>query len=696
MEVLDPPGPGALPPKPGEEDGAPKKGPGRPPADPTKRAINDMRYAQMVEMVDTLPDAAKQPRYGIFRASRRTETKKGFRPLFRILIGEWQEKNLQDESTLRAFLEDKAGKGCYFIEPQDEHNVRMTKVASWCIHTNPEAHMGYDPEDDDEDDFDDDDRPRGRRFRRRYRDDVADDDFIAERADVADVLSTATRASSAQALAANQSKDNLVGLLLLTQQNAASANSANDQRREERLAEERKQEREERDRRDRDAKEERDRRERMEKEDRERKERDDRERRDHEREERRREDDRRREQDAARAAAEAKRTEVMMTAITGLVPLVLKLMEKPAPVQPQSDPVTMMLLKSIVDRTDRADSTQVMFQQMGEMAKLQTTMTSEQMRSMMSLSSDMNQTIMKKALDMMMASPQGGTAEGKGWIEQLMTAMQGAAELVKTLAPAPPAPTIVNQQVPALPAPQQQDPNRRFARQHPPQQQAAPQGQQPAAAQQAAPQAEQEQQPPLGVQGVLYGLMGIQRKSYNTPEEYQTYIQYIFSQIPLALRVAVLDGDELALFRLTKPIIDADPTLTAWVKADGVLGWMRSFIPTLKPTIEQVFGPADQQKQQYAYFASQGEQGMALALATPADFEAYVRQAQAQQQQPPATPTGEQPPEAPAPVPTPDAPAPAAGGAEIQPEAPPVTVTTAEVPAEPQSHLERPPHPDDP
>ncbi len=606
---------------------------------------------------------------------------------------DWQEKALQTSDNLRGYLHERFGHGGYLIEPYDEHNQRMTKVAAWFVNTRPEDPMAYDPEDDEEDDdLDDDDRPR-RRFRRRYRDDVHDDDFLEERANVADVLSTATRAHSAQAMQANQSKDSLVSMMLLTQTQNAQAKQDEERRRDDRAAEERRFERERMDRKEREDKEERERRDRYEKEERERKEREEDRRRQDEKEERARAEERRRQDETARAAAESKRTEVMIAAITGLAPLVIGLMKREPTPPPAADPMAMILLKSFVDKTDKADSTQVMFQQMGEMAKLQSTMTAEQMRSMMSLSTDMNQAIMKKALDMMMASPNGQSPEGKSMIEQIMMAVQGASELVKTLAPAPPAPTIVHQAPQLLPAPQDPNPNRRFARGGQPQQpgQQTQQQQQPAQQQQPV-----QQEAPVGIPGVMHALRGIHLKAYTTQAEYQTYVQYIFTQMPLAVRVAILDGNDIELYKLTKPAIDADPALSQWTQTPEALPWMRTFIPQLKPTIEQMFGPADQQRNQLAYLMGQGQQGLALALATPADFQAYIDANKGPEEPPaeavavaPETPPPAPPEGAEVVAPTGESEVPAAAAA-------PAEATTEVAPAAPESHLGPAPSPDDP
>lgn len=617
-------------------------------------------------MIDTLPDEAKQPRYAVFRANRRTETKKSFRPITRILMKDWEAKALKTTDNLRAYLHELAGPGCYMIEPYDEHNQRMTKVAAWCVHTNPEVTMGYDPEDDDDDELDDE--PRGRRFRRRYRDDVHDDDYLEERANVADVLATATRAQTAQTMQAQNSKDSMMSMLLLTQTQGAATRAEEDRRREDRLAEERKLERDRQDRLEREAKDRQERQDRLDREDRERKDKEDAQRRQDERDERNREEQRRRDEDARRAASDAKRTEVMVAAITGIAPLLIGLMKREPTPPPAADPMAMILLKSIVDRTDKADSSQVMFTQMGEMAKLQTTIMSEQMRSSMNMSSEMNSAVMKKAMEMMMASPHGQSPEGKTMIEQIMMAVQGASELVKTLAPPPPPATIVHQQPPLLQAPQ--NPNRRFARggaetqQQPVQQQPQPAQQQP------------EQQSPVGIHGVMHALRGIQTKAWQTNEEYQTFVQYIFSQIPLAARVAILDGNDIELYRLTKPAIDADALLTAWVGLPETLPWMRQFIPTLKPTIEQVFGAAQQQRDQLAYLVQQGgEQGMQLALATPADFQAWIDANKGEEQPPEGVPAAAPVAEAPvegaaAEVPAPGTPPAEAAPVEPQPGAP--------------------------
>ncbi len=632
MELLGQPDAGALPPKPGEEDG-PKKGPGRPPADPTKRAINDERYRQAVDLIETLPDDAKQARFAVFRANRRTEQKKSFRPLKKIMLNEWREKNFQNADTLRAWLKEYLGPGGYVLEPYDEHNRRMDKVAAWFVNTNPEDDMPYDPEDDDDDDLDDE--PRGRRFRRRYRDDTSDDGYLEERANVSDVLATATRAHSAQAMQANQSKDSLVSMMLLTQTQNAQAKQDEERRRDERAADERRYERERADKKEREDKEAAERRERLDREDRERKDKEEERRRQDERDERNRIEQRNRDEDARRAQSDAKRTEIIVAAVSALAPMIIGLMKREPTPPPQADPMAMILLKSIVDKTDKADSSQVMFTQMGEMAKLQTTIMSEQMRSSMNMSSEMNSTVMKKAMEMMMASPQGQSPEGKSMIEQIMMAVQGASELVKTLAPPPPAVTVQQQHL--LPM-QDQNPNRRFAR--------APQAPDPTQQQQApaapvAPPA--PEQAPEGVAGVMHALRGIHTKAWSTNEEYQTFLQYLFQQMPLALRVAVLDGNDIDIYKLTKPAMDRDPVLHTWAHSPEALPWMRQFIPTLKPSIEQMFGAADDQRNQLRYLLSQGQQGHALALATPAQFQAYIEQQQKEQPQQPEAPAASAP-----------------------------------------------------
>lgn len=633
MDQLEAPGVLGLPPKPGEEDGA-KKGPGRPAQSPAARALSDEKYAQVISVLENLPKAAREPRFAVYDANSQ-DNKASFRPLLKILLSEWVDKGFQEEGNLEAYLEEKLGRGRYFIEPLDPHNRRIDKLAQWCV----DAGEPMDPED-----LTEDDRPRGRfrrerPLRRRFRDDEDDlddeDDIDDRRANAADILATVGRAQATQAATVTRSNNDMMTVVMMSQQAAAQARAEEDRRREERQTEERRRQDEMAERRRQEERDEA----RREEERRRQEEAKAEERRREERQEQQRREERieaqRREDLLARMQAENKKTELLI----GAVPLLLKVLEKKEDpmmgalitrltTPPQQDPVTTLLLKSVLDKTDRADSTQVMFQQVGEMAKLQSQLSAEQMRGLISMSNDMNKVMMQKAIEMMSSSPAGQTAEGKGMIEQIAQLMSGAGEFIKQVFPAgmpamspPQGRRALPHQRAALPPPQppvhtQPGPANSVAQ---------PQG----VTGPPAPPAPQLEVAPVGVAGVLYALRSIQSKSYANNTEYQSLIQYILNQIPLDLRIAVLTDNQIGVLTLTKPAIEADPALDAWIKTEGVLSWISGYVPTLKPTLESVFGPTDVQLAQYNNLIAQGGEMAAFVKATPVEVQAELARAQA-------------------------------------------------------------------
>lgn len=618
-----------------------------------QRAINDERYAKMQELMEALPTEAKEYRFGVYRAQRRSDSKRSFRPLERIMYSVFKDGGFSDNGAFAAYLHDKWGPGRYFIEPLDEHNQRITKIASWVVATE-----GEDMNDDDMDDDYEDERPNGwRRGRRRSRRDDEyedeEDDPRDARANMADLLSTSARAQASQVSTVAKQSSDMMTVLLMTQQQSAEARAAEERRREDQRAEERRRE---------DARAE----ERRREQEQERKERE-------EREERRREEARRHEdamearrrEDQARIIDQSnKRTEMLLGAFSAAVPIIGKLFEKKESEtdkilfaklmeKPQTDPMLAMLLKSTLDKANDDSAAKMMFAQMTEFSKMNAQMTAEQMRSMLALANDVNGTVMKKAMDMMLASPQGQTPEGKSMIEQVMSALSGAAEIVKTLVPpAPPQPAqparIAHRAAPeaqpgvaqstqsAQPAPAQSEPQRtptqeEYAKMSPEE------------------QARVQAQAPRGTQAVLQCLMALQTKQYGNQTEYQGIIGYMVQEMPLDLRVAVLDSDQAKVLTICQPIVEATKPIKDWIFADGVLPWIQTFVAQLGPSIEAVHGPADKQRELLA----QGSAAPAPAPAPPAEAAvvahagtadaAVVKQIDAEQNAAEATPapTGE-------------------------------------------------------
>jgi hypothetical protein len=671
MDMLDSPAPNSLGPPPTET-----KGPGRPPISPAQRALSDEKYAQMLEMVEELPAEAKEYRFAIYEALRSGRQKASFTPVETILFSEYKQQGLKNRETLSAYLFDKFGPGYYIVEAQDQHNNRLDRVPQWSVMAGTEDDM-------DDDQFDDGPRPRRRSrpgWSRNH--DEYDEDPRDARANAADLMSTVSRSNAAGiAQVANSNKD-IMSVMLLTQQSAAEARAAEDRRRDEARESERKRDEDRAERRREDA----------ERERRDRDERDERNRRE-EREIAAREDARRREELQLTMANQSKRMEVLLGGVTAFMPILAKMFEKKEdttlPILLQSlnkppDPMMAILLKGIMDKANDDSATKNMLTQFGEMSKITATMTAEQMKSMMGLSQSMNETVMKKAMEMMMASPEGKTPEGKSMIEQVMTALSSASDIVKSLVPpTPPAPPqqrlIQHTAAPtALPQPQQAQPAAQAPAQAP-----APSGRpvvnpkRPDGSDKSAreiawesmtpeEQAQMQASAPTGVPAVLGCLKALETHQYTNQAEYQNLIQYLVQQMPLPLRVAVLDGDELTVMAISTPHAQADPELWSWLMtpavaaapaANGVpaieaklatLDWVRQFVAQLPPSIEAIHGPAAKQRE--ALVAEKAAAAPATAPPTPT---------------PPVTPT-EAPPAPTVPSTPPDPAAPAAPGPSAQ------------------------------
>lgn len=608
MDQLDAPFPTG--PAPGMEP--PKVG--RPSMDATKRAISDEKYQKMVDLLDALPDSAKEYRFAIYRSRRHQEAKASFRPLERIYFTKFQSENFKDEATLGNYLGDKYGPGRYFIEPLDEHNQRINKMPCWVVRGGNEDDM----DDGDDDDFGDEQRPGWSRGRRRRDDDDEDDDPREARANMADLLTTVGKQNAAQVATVAKSGNDIFSIMMLTQSQAQESRAAEERRREEQRVDERR--REDQRAEDRRREQETERKEREERENR---------RREDDRKDREAADARRQADNIAMMQAANKRTEIIVAAVAAAAPVIGKLFEKKEDqtlplliksMEKKEDPVMLMLLKGMMDKAHDDSATKNMITQFGEMSKMTSAMGQEQMRSVLALSNDINGAMMKKAMDMMLSSPQGQTPEGKSIIEQVMSAVAGAADIVKVLVPQ-----------------QQQQPPARLAQHQPA---IAANIAAPTVTPTAAPAAESEKtrteiaweamtpeqraaaeaQTPRGAEAVVQAIYAIQQQKYQSQAEYQELIKYLVTEMPLDLRVAVLDANESMLMGIMQPIVMKTPALVTWIMQPGVADWIRTFVSQLPPSLEGIHGPAAAQREQYvaALAAQKSAETAPVADATPA------------------------------------------------------------------------------
>lgn len=541
------------------------RAPGRPAGDPAARASADRRYADRLALEGMLPAEASELRIVAFAARPGQDAKGGHTPLLRILKSTWEDQGLKDSATLRSYLQDKLGPGRYYMEPQDAHNRRMDSIPCWVISTT---------EDDDmPDDLDDDDLPlsragRGRPSRRRrapaFIDDLDDDDGLqddepqAHRANIADFLTVQARAQTESAERDKKAQSDMMTTIMMLQQQQAEAQRKADERREEMQREERRLERE------------RDERRREE------------ERKIHEEkmDERRREDDRRRDEQRLAMEQSNKKTELMVAAATAMVPVIAKLLE-PKPVDPllmslvtkpqdkQADPLTMMLMKSMLDRQQGSESMTQMIQGMAEMNRMSTSMMAEQMKSVMATTNDLNQQVLKRAMEMQAGGEDEG--EDKGMLGNIVSALSSASGLIDSLG--------LKQQ-----APQQQA-------QHtiPHHQAPLPQGAPP---QQQHPQQQQQQQPvtPTGIEAVGGAMMALHAGAYQSEEQRNQLIAFLLHHTPDDLRMAIATGNEPDVMSICAPVFMANEELVQWLTTEGTVEWIREFLSTLQPALAQQMG----------------------------------------------------------------------------------------------------------
>ena len=562
MDDLQQPPPD-LPPLPGAP--APPRAQGRPPADPGARAASDRRYAALLEMESILPAKAKDARFAVFRA-RANDTKAATRPAMRILTTTWRDMGLDDPGALASYLQEKLGPGRYLIEPQDAHNQRLTKLPAWIQATDEESEGGVMVEEEDEPGM-----PTLRRgWAHRPSEDEGEDpeDLTPQErsTNAMDFLTTSVRLQNEQTKEnAMQAQSMLQSMLVLNQQ-------AEDRRREAE-AERRKEEADARRRED-ERREERRREERLAEE--------------HRREEDRKRDEERREErklDIQRQIeASNKRLELVMGAVSALVPVIAKVLDrKEDPMQSAilafltkdktADPTQIMLLKHILDKSQSGDHLTTMVQSMGEMSKMSSSMMAEQMKSMFLTMNQFQQEAMKKVMAMALANPHIDEEE-KSTFQQVMEAISGASSLITGLTggqQAPPQPQ-------PLPMPQPQ------------------QMLQPLPVPLPAPQQEQPPPLPMGIAGVGACLMTIQQKQYPDQATYQKVVEMLIDNMPDDLRQAVVDGDEAKIVEQCVPVFQQEPELKAWVMQPDMFDWIRSFLSDLVPMLQS----SEQEQEQEA------------------------------------------------------------------------------------------------
>jgi hypothetical protein len=582
------------------------RGPGRPPANPAARAASDAKYAAMQELMAAMPTGAKEGKFAIFQARRRVDAKRTFEALTKINLTKWVDSGFNDSESgaLAAYCEEQFGSGRYLIEAQDAHGMRLPALATWVIST-----PNSDGEDMD-DDFDDeeDDRPRrgGRRFTSRHREDD-EEDPRESRHNIADVLVASARSDKSATKDVMKSSTDMLTMMMITSQQAADR--AEERKREERAEERRREERQaeikrEEDRR-RDAEEAR------------RREEDARRRED---EAKRRDDENRRREEENRRLIESsnKRTEILITTLTAAATTLLPaFLNRRDPAQEalvaslgkkEPDPMSLMLLKTFLDnKTQTHSPLEHVIPTLIEATKAGNQMQAEAMRSAFSMNNEITATIIKRVLDNADSGGGGGGGGGGSMLEQIMGALKGAGELVGTLMPKTP------------PQPPQQYVQAAQRRLPPPAAAPAAAAAVPAAAAtpaapvaaapvEAQPTAEQIAKEEAEFQaavaanpliGSLVGLRAIQQGHSKDQVSYQQTVEYVVQHLPLSVRVYILDNNEAQVLGSCLPTVQANPALMEWFKDPAVLPWIRDYVPKLAPMIEAMFGPAQQQRDQF-------------------------------------------------------------------------------------------------
>lgn len=587
--------PHAPPPPPPPAMGQSIKAPGRPKTDPSARQASDERYAKIKAFEDQMPKQARDYRFAIYQAKSGIDAKEGYRPLERVLASDWATIGLADDETLLEYLRDKHGDGRFLIEPQDAHNHRIDRLPFWVVSTH----------EDDEDMHSDETFgiPRGRRGRGRRRprpsyfeDDLdydpdlfEDEDPVATRSNHIDFLATQSRIQAEERQATVKSSNDMMNMMMMLNEQRMT------QEREERRREEERRSRETEERRREEI-----RREELRQEEIKRR---DEERRDYEREERRRDQERLQLQ----IEASSKKMEAMVALATAGLPVIQKMLqptENPLMAavvskvmtddgKKDTDPLTMMLMKSILEKSQGNDSIQQMIAGMGEMSKLSAQSMAEQMKLMFSTSNEMNTTLMKSLMERALSmAPEG--SEEKGMFGQILEAISGASGIIGSLAGG-------GQQ-----QQQQPQPGQGYFPQGGRPSQALPPGapiQAPTQQRQPTPQAHQTHQQapqpldvgddqnvpePTGIAAVGASLMAIQKELPRNAEELQGYVNFAIANMPPQLKQAIVNGDQSSIIAICSTTFLEEAELAQWISEPGVSDWLMSFIPNLVPSIQAI------------------------------------------------------------------------------------------------------------
>lgn len=511
-------------------------------------------------------------------------------------MSEWRDLGLKDDQALRSYITEKFSEGRYWLEPQDQHNRKIDKLPGWVIDTE---------EDDNMPDFDEyDDRRRSRRKgRRRSRrpleddddfDDFDEGDIVESRAGIADYLSTKAKAESEERLMEKKSSNDMMSMMIMMQQQQQQ--TAREERERDRLREEARREeaRREDERRREDQRREEERRRTEEQRNYEA-------RLEREREERRREA----EQIRIQMEASAKRTEMMVGALTAALPTLGKLFEKGQdPVtmtllsklsEKGADPMMMMMMKHFMEKSNKDDGLTSMIQSMGEMSRVSNQMMLENMKGMFASMSEMQQENMKQQLRMALANPNRDDEE-KSTIQQVLEAISGGVEMVSSLArnsrqaqQAQPQPVMVQ------PAPsgfvQQQPQHPQIAHQPPPPPQQQHQ-QAPEVPEQIGQAPGQEQvQLPTGVEAVVGGIVTILSGTVTDPDMQEQVVNHMISEMPQELGQAIVEQDEGAIMSICTPVFLREQELQQWIMEPANAQAVREWLPTLIPRIQQARQP---------------------------------------------------------------------------------------------------------
>lgn len=560
--------------------GSMNRSPGRPNGNPEAQAQRDRQSQAMTELEGMLPKQAKETRFHIYRLINRSGSwmKATSKPATKIYSSEWRELGLTETDTLRAFLREKLGPGCYQITACDAHGNPMPRIPSWTEDLYNEG--------DSMSDLPNDMRGRGGRGRGRFRrggrgrgrgdmemidddldDDFDDDDYMDDypprRGEgIMDFIETtkatdkaAAAAASAQAQAAAQGQQDTMRMLLMQSQQQRDADErrrADEATREDRRREERRTEElrlEERRREERAV------------------------------EERRREEERRidREREDRRAT---ERTQLIGGLISAAIPTITSLLSpkkddtmavvlgKLLEPKPQ-DPLMATLLAKIMDSANSKTGIDQMLAGMAKVQEVGATMQAKQMESVMNTSQELQSKLMQQVL----ANLKNGGGD-ESVFDKILKGLPALAPLI-TAATA-----------------QQQPATQQLIAQQPQQvQQAAPRpAPQPAPAPAAPPAAPPQSEMPQGYDLVAQVMIALHTKRYTTEAERGQLLDLLATNAPAELKHAIASGDQGSVMSLCAPTFTGNPTYMSWLGTEGAMDFITNTAAGLQPQFAAQLG----------------------------------------------------------------------------------------------------------